>query len=453
MSAAPPPLRRRASPKLPPEQRSPQLAGSTTLFWLEGMAVPRAAFAGSVAALAERLPSARYAINLCENRFAFACAFVATIASGRINLLPANSSVGALAALRASYPDSLLLSDRPMSDAVQVERTPAQPLARGSLPEVSSSHTAALVFTSGSTGEPLAHLKTWRLLQQAGISIARRLFDDFGPVNILATVPHHHMYGLELCLAVPLAAAHAASIERPVFPDDVRRALSQLPAPRVLVTTPVHIRALITTGVRLPALAAIVSATAPLPQELALQAERQFAAPMLEIYGSTETGSIATRRTLDGARWHLLDGAQLEFGVDGEARVRPVGGEIAVALQDRLEVDGDGFRLLGRTDDMLKVGGKRASIADLTSKLAAIPGVVDAVVFQPAPGVGSSEVLQRPAALVVAPGLSENEILAALGRMIDPVFLPRPLRKVAALPRDSVGKLPRLALQALLGDA
>jgi acyl-coenzyme A synthetase/AMP-(fatty) acid ligase len=56
----------------------------------------------------------------------------------------------------------------------------------------------------------------------------------------------------------------------------------------------------------------------------------------------------------------------------------------------------------------------------------------------------------RVAALVVAPMLDEPTILDALRAGVDPAFLPRPLRKVAALPRNETGKLPRAQLLALL---
>jgi len=58
--------------------------------------------------------------------------------------------------------------------------------------------------------------------------------------------------------------------------------------------------------------------------------------------------------------------------------------------------------------------------------------------------------VRRIAALAVAPSLSEAQILAALRYSVDPVFLPRPLKRVAALPRNETGKLPRDALEALL---
>ena len=52
----------------------------------------------------------------------------------------------------------------------------------------------------------------------------------------------------------------------------------------------------------------------------------------------------------------------------------------------------------------------------------------------------------------MAPGLDESVITDALRRSIDPLFLPRPLRLVARLPRNETGKLPRAALLALLGE-
>ncbi|MDE1899755.1 MAG: AMP-ligase, partial [Xanthomonadaceae bacterium] len=60
--------------------------------------------------------------------------------------------------------------------------------------------------------------------------------------------------------------------------------------------------------------------------------------------------------------------------------------------------------------------------------------------------------VRRIAAAVVAPGLDTTTILAALRAVVDPVFLPRPLRRVDALPRSATGKLPRAALLELLGS-
>jgi len=98
---------------------------------------------------------------------------------------------------------------------------------------------------------------------------------------------------------------------------------------------------------------------------------------------------------------------------------------------------------------MVEVGGKRASLADLTRRLLAVPGVTDGIVFQPNRADGAA--VQRLAALVVAEGLSEAEVLEQLAPGMDPVFLPRPLVFVSRLPRNDLGKLPREKLLAALG--
>jgi len=121
-----------------------------------------------------------------------------------------------------------------------------------------------------------------------------------------------------------LAAAH------PLFPADIVTALDDVPRPRVLVTTPFHLRSLLDAGVALPAVDLVVSATAPLSPGLARAAEDALGAPLREIYGSTETGQTASRRSIDGPTWTLFPGVRLAQE-DGRtfARGRLSKGEIA----------------------------------------------------------------------------------------------------------------------------
>jgi acyl-coenzyme A synthetase/AMP-(fatty) acid ligase len=104
------------------------------------------------------------------------------------------------------------------------------------------------------------------------------------------------------------------------------------------------------------------------------------------------------------------------------------------------------FILHGRNSDLVNIAGKRTSLAYLNQQLLAIEGVRDGAFFMPDEECGD---VTRLGALVVAPGLDRNAILAALRRRIDPAFLPRPLHLVSELPRNAVGKLPREALIAL----
>jgi acyl-coenzyme A synthetase/AMP-(fatty) acid ligase len=181
---------------------------------------------------------------------------------------------------------------------------------------------------------------------------------------------------------------------------------------------------------------------------MAAEAESRLGAQLLEIYGCSEAGTLAHRRPTRDETWQLFPG----FGLTVRDAVASVCGGLLpqpVVLADRLELGDDGtFRLLGRQGDLVKVAGKRASLADLTARLLSIPGVEDGVIVEPsALGAGDGD---RLCAFVVAPGLSAEAIRRHLTEMIDPAFLPRPLKVVAQLPRSQTGKLTRETLQALL---
>ena len=408
---------------------------NAVLVWCEHGPVTQGQFAAEALALAVQLPEGRYAINLCADRYRFMLAFCAVCLRGQTNLLPGSNVPAMIEALRQQYSGSYVLDDA-LAQA-QPREIPEDS------PEIRADHVAAIVSTSGSTGRPKTHTKTWRVLCETA-QLARKVFvpgDD--AINIVATVPPQHMYGLETSVFFALAASCTTHHGKPFFPADIRAALAAVPPPRLLITTPIHLRTLIAAESQLPELALIISATAPLSVDLATQAEQQFGAPVREIYGCTEAGSMASRRPAQGSQWQLHPGMRIEPHGDG-ARIHGEHLPEAIFVGDDVEIhDPQRFQLLGRHADMLKVAGKRASLADLTQKLLAIPGVEDAALLVP-------EGAERPAALVVAPQGSEPFILASLAAQIDAVFLPRPLRLVERLPRNDIGKLSHAQLLELL---
>ncbi len=294
----------------------------------------------------------------------------------------------------------------------------------------------------------MPYRKTWGRLVRCVQTEAQRLGLDAGARwSVLATVPPQHMYGLESSVLMCLAGGHALCAERPFYPADIAATLAQLPRPRALITTPVHLRALVSLGTELPATDLIVSATAPLTQQLALEAERRCGTRLLEIYGSTETGEIAARRPTHSAEWQLWPGVRFSER-DGETWAEGGHIEQPTRLCDVIEVTAPGrFLLHGRIADLVNIAGKRSSLAYLNHQLNSIEGVLDGVFFH-ADADGHAEVA-RVGACVVAPQLDAGRLMQELRRRIDPVFLPRPLLFVAQLPRNDTGKLPREALQAL----
>lgn len=318
-------------------------------------------------------------------------------------------------------------------------------------PEIDCTQVVAQVFTSGSTGVPVPHVKHWGSLVRNVRAEAERL--GIGADHaILGTVPPQHMYGLESTVLMPLQSGAALHAGRPFYPADISAALAGLPRPRVLVTTPYHLRALLADAAPLPAADLLLSATAPLSHDLAREAETRFGAPLHEIYGCTETGQLASRRTTAGAEWHTLPDIRLRR--EGQA-LWAEGGHIdrPTCLADVIELTGGNpvsttFLLRGRHADLVNIAGKRTSLAYLNHQLNAIPGVRDGVFLLP--GEDNPDRIGRLAALVVAPGLTPAALTQALRERIDPVFLPRPLLFVDVLPRNATGKLPSQIAQDLL---
>ncbi len=432
--------------------------GNRAIAFDSGGEVSLAMFLAQVRAVAAALPSGGHAVNLCEDRYRFLVAFCAIAIRGQVNLLPPSRAPAVVDEVLAHHADSYCVGDGPLDPSPpRYWQLPDQlPELGGDVPQLDEHALVAIGFTSGSTGRPQANPKTWGSFRT---STAQNLaaLADLWPVDatpyVVATVPPQHMYGMELSVLLPLLGGAAVHAARPFFPEDIARALFDARAPRLLVTTPVHLRALVASQVRLPEMAGIVSATAPLSPELAAAAEARFGCEVRELFGSTETCVIARRRPAHESAWTPLPGVRLAPQPDGTA-VHAAHLPAPVTLADLVELvdtgtETDGrFHLCGRNADLLEIAGKRASLGDMTRKLLAIPGVEDGVVFQL--DAAGPEGVRRIAALAVAPGLDERTILAALRTCIDPVFLPRPLKRIPHLPRNETGKLPRQALAALL---
>ena len=439
-------------------------SGERIFAWHGDHAVSVDEFLADIARVAAMLPDACAAINLCEDRYAFLVAFCAVACRGQTNLLPPSRAAQAVDEAFAAYPGSYPLSDAVLTPTpdrfVQLpalghisHRAPAAHAAATTL--IDAEHVVAIGFTSGSTGQPKSNPKTWRALHASNARNVAALVDVLGLApdrlaHIVATVPPQHMYGVEMSILLPLLGPFSVHSGRPLFPADVAAALAQVPEPRVLVTTPIHLRALLRDPNPLPQLGAITSATAPLSRELAVAAEARYGAPVLEFFGSTETCVIAQRQTARAQEWRLYADVAMHPQPDGTMVDAPYFSR-PVTLPDVVELlPNRCFRLRGRHADSVEIAGKRASLADLTHRVLALRGVHDAVVLQldEPDNMG----VCRIAALVVAPERSEAELLNDLRSAMDPAFLPRPLRKVCSLPRNETGKLPRAALLAALHD-
>ena len=434
-----------------------------------GAPVLLAEFQQHATAIAVGLPRAGFMINLCDDRYRFLAAYAAAASVGHTVLLPSSRAEQIVAEVEAAYPGAYRFDDAMVDAALSVatpdsrfptpERTGPRlredhdgvssgpsPESRVPSPDIPADHTVMIGFTSGSTGAPKQFPKPWGGVHASTVRNMHAIRGALGPdapatLWVLATVPPQHMYGMELSVLLPLIGGVAVHSARPLFPADVVRALEELPGARVLVSTPVHLRAIVESPQTAPHVDLIISATAPLDQPLAAAVERKLGGRLLEMFGSTETCVFASRRTALEQSWRMYAGVSITPQADGALVLAP-GFAAPVLLQDFVELqDHDRFVVRGRNSDMIEVAGKRASLSDLTRRLLAVEGVRDAVVFQPE--AAASGAIRRVAALVVAPGLKPADILERLAPSVDAAFMPRPLVIVDALPRNEVGKLPR----------
>ena len=220
----------------------------------------------------------------------------------------------------------------------------------------------------------------------------------------------------------------------------------------MLVSTPLHLKALERSvdPVSHGSLLALSATAAPLPSAQAQAFAGHFGATLLEIYGCSEIGSLAARDPLAESAFAFFPWLNLRLN-DQTLSVQSPYLATAVELSDRFDAaGGHNYTLLGRASDLVKVAGKRESLARLNQLLVSIDGVEDGVFYVPEafglPPTG------RLGALVVAPTLDPTQLREELADRVDAAFLPRPLRTVRALPRAPSTKLEHEKLKQLLND-
>lgn len=360
------------------------------LAWRHGVPVSARQFLADVARFAPELEAGGPVINLCVDRYAFAVSLAAALVRGETSLLPPDARPDTLARLVEAGGHTFAIVDAQQAETpgmprILIEnRAPVADAGDRPVPEIASDLHAVSLLTSGSTGTPQPHAKSWQTLVGDVAAAVDRLSGLLGRpslagLTLVATVPVQHSYGLESSVLLAMLGGAAFDSGRPFFPADVAAALASVPQPRALVTTPFHLKTLLLSGVALPPVDLILSATAPLSPQLAAQAEEATGGMLIEIYGSTESGQVATRRPTQSEVWETFGQIRVHAEHDAEGGERFIfeGDFIPepTPLADVLElVDDRRFRLLGRANDLIHVAGRRSSLGYLNHHLNSIPG-------------------------------------------------------------------------------
>ena len=181
---------------------------------------------------------------------------------------------------------------------------------------------------------------------------------------IAATVDPRHLYGLTFAVWMAMTTGTPVADARTVYQEQ----LLEFDRPVALVTTPTFMR-MLDTALERPRIAFCLTAAGVLDDEALSRMHAWTGVAVHEIYGSTETGVVASRRHDAGRMnpaWTLIDEGGLEETEQGWRLASPLLPQGSILLDDRLEMSSDKvFRLLGRRDRIVKIGEIRLSLTEI----------------------------------------------------------------------------------------
>jgi len=362
-----------------------------------------------------------------EDGYEFTVQLLAVCLSGSHAIVPQNHQAATLKGVRDAHPEAGVLS-------------PAQVIADDHADGWKPTSGGRVTFyTSGSSGKPKAVTRTFEaLLREA--QILESLFGGrLGRAVVIGTVPHHFIYGAIFRIIWPLWAGRP--FEAKPFADGFALAgRIKGDGDFVLVSSPSLLQRMQPEEIRsLDRLKEVFSSGSLLEAKTA----RLWRFPV-EVYGSTETGGVAWRRQeVEGALWTALPGVCLEIKEGGTLRVdSPFVAAGCEQTSDLVRMNGGRqFELLGRSDRIAKVEGRRVSLAELEAIAEGHPAIKRCVLLQ-------SEPHARPQAVLVPELASEatdyavvwEEVRRLMLLRYDAVVIPRRHRFVPFLPTDLRGK-------------
>ena len=269
--------------------------------------------------------------------------------------------------------------------------------------------------------------------------------------RIVATVPPYHIYGLLFSVILPLVSSASVSLETPSFPGDIAEVIAGQQA-TILVSIPPHYRALREKKIAESSLR-IAFSSAGMLEAIDNEAFYQLnEVGIVEVYGSTETGGIATRnRSLGETNFTAFPTVSWQIR-DQRLCVRspylspdlPLADDGLFTTGDRVEAEGtNGFALKGRTDGVTKVGGKRVDLEELCVLIKKGAGVSDCVVMA-LPEPGGRE--HRVVALIEGPEVDIDLLRTSLAASLESYALPRVIKATRQIPVQANGKHDRDAI-------
>jgi acyl-coenzyme A synthetase/AMP-(fatty) acid ligase len=388
-----------------------------------------------------------------DNRAIIAAALLASLAGGPSLLLPFAFSEKALKDAHKAIGFTLALADtkREFPDGVKVISPQLEEKFKAPLESKPSSRTELLkIFTGGSTGAPQAWSKTAANIFGEGVFLARN-YEVTAEDCIVATIAPYHIYGLLFSVVLPLVSSATIVDETPSFPNEIVSVAHKHGA-SILVSVPAHYRVI--QDKKIPLRLAFSSA-GMLDRETNTQFSANNQAGIIEVYGSTETGGIATRNSSQGEEFFTSFPVVDWKAQDQRLMVKSpfISPELLAdadyfSASDRIEaIDETRFSLKGRADTITKVGGKRVDLDEISLLIKSCSGVSDCVVVALKDSGGREH---RIGALIQGDQVEIATIRKHLTDSLEPYAQPRRMSLIKSIPVKNNGKYDWPAITRLL---
>jgi acyl-coenzyme A synthetase/AMP-(fatty) acid ligase len=391
---------------------------------------------------------------LCTaNKAVTAACVLASLAGSCKLILPYSFSAHALTEMYDATGFNFAISDHPEEMPAGVEVITPLPVGSGNVnPELIRDPDKPFLslFTGGSTGKP----KVWSKSPRNLLAEAFYLKEKFSLSDkdlFVATVPPYHIYGLLFSVLVPFIAHARVLPDIYTFPQEIISTINKHKA-SVLVSVPIHYRVLKVDSLSVPTLKVAFSSAGALDRSDGLHFYKKTGLGITEIYGSTETGGIASRsisehtdkwKAFDVVSWKLKN-SRLSVKSDFTSPEMETDLEgFCLTGDEAREEKENSFVLLGRADGIIKVAGKRVDLLDVQNKIKTLPTVSDAFVLALPTDKGRESVI----AAVVACDLTEAHLKKLLMEIFEPYAVPRRLKIVSSIARTTTGKIDRRRLE------
>ena len=415
--------------------------------------------AGKIRLLAATSPKSPAYLCLCSHDKALvAAALIASLTGGPRIVFPYAFSrqaiESALESMAISWiltdePDEMLFPESSVISLQMLEKGDSSPFTSS----IDDDEPFLTLFTGGSTGTPKIWSKTPRNLFEEASYICRR-FNLTATDIFLATVPPQHIYGLLFSIMVPLVASARVLPDIYVLPRNIVAAMENFRA-TVLISVPPCYRVLNGDFLMAHQLRLAFSSSGVLDPSDAANFYKQTGIGIHEIYGSTETGGIATRCHADSSmawsvftpvEWQIVDDClQVRSPFLSPSLLKNQDGFFVTA--DRAEQNEQGhFILCGRVDNVVKIGGKRVDLQEIQEKIKKIDGVLDAAVIL----LTRTDGRRTDLSAFVVSDIDPGELRQKMMGQVEAYAIPRRFIAVEKIPVTATGKPDREAMEALI---